>query len=99
MKSMEEDHFLQVSEDGTGDNGNQVEAIIYLPKDPGRMDTIRMMMEASLSLNLEYVRCARGEMVGSGTISRILGDTLRVVKRTLDNGSTLDVRVVSAEKN
>lgn len=58
------------------------------------METVRMMIEASLSLALEGDSLPKRDG-GFWTPSVALGDTL--VKRIFDSGSTLDVRVTPAK--
>lgn len=91
MKAMEEKHFLQVSGEGIGQGGTRVEAILYFPGDPGCMETVRMMMEAALCLTQETSSLPQRDG-GFWTPSTALGDPL--LRRIVETGSTLDVRVV-----
>ena len=95
MEAMEKKHFLQIAGEGVGEKGNRVEAMMYFPKDTGCMETSRMLVEAALSLALESESLPHNEG-GFWSPSAGLGNTL--VKRILDTGTTLDIRVIPSQQ-
>ena len=95
IEAMEKKHYLQIAAEGVGEKGNRVEAMMYFPKDSGCMETARMLVEAALCLALESDSLPHNEG-GFWSPSTGLGNTL--VKRILDTGTTLDIRVIPNSK-
>lgn len=52
MDDMENNFFLTVTTRGIGSAGSEAEAVIYFPRDPGYLDTARMLVESGLSMAL-----------------------------------------------
>ena len=92
IEDMEKKHYLQVAAEGVGEKGNRVEAMMYFPKDTGCMETSRMLIESALCLALEKESLPNHDEGGFWSPSTGLGNT--VLKRILDTGSTLDIRVI-----
>lgn len=91
MEEMETKNYLLVSGEGIGSKGKRVQGHIYFPKDPGCMETSRMMIEAGLCMALQSDTLP----IKSGgflTPSVALGNTL--VQRLVETGTTIKLRVV-----
>jgi short subunit dehydrogenase-like uncharacterized protein len=95
IEAMEKEHYLCIGGEGVGEKGNTVESFMYFPKDPGCIETVRMMIEAGLCMALEDAKLPQ-KNGGFWTPSTALGDVL--MKRLLDTGMTFEARVVPTKK-
>jgi short subunit dehydrogenase-like uncharacterized protein len=89
---MESSHFLCVYGAGEGEKGNRVETCLYFPKDPGCVETARMMVESALCLALQedQLKCNKG---GFWTPATALGDVL--MDRLLKTGASFQQHVIA----
>jgi len=53
LKEMQEDYFLAVTGTARGSKGSIVQSLLYYDKDPGYLETARMVVECALCLALE----------------------------------------------
>jgi short subunit dehydrogenase-like uncharacterized protein len=91
-EAMDTKHFLCVYGAGEGAKGSRVETCLYFPKDPGCVETARMMVESALALALQedQLKCQRG---GFWTPATALGDVL--MDRLLKTGTSFQQRVIA----
>lgn len=94
MEDMEQKNYLCVLGEGIGVKGNKVESIMYFPKDPGCLETSRMLVEAGLCLALEEDRLPARYKSGFLTPSTALGNVL--MKRLVNTGTQFSYRAVEA---
>jgi len=93
LTRMEVRNYLCATGVGTGAKGHRVESVLYFPKDPGCLETARMLMESGLCLALqedELPEAFRGG--GFFTPSTALGTVL--LERLLRTGTTFQSRTV-----
>lgn len=83
-----ENGFLNLVGYATGTNGTKVKSQLYYPKDPGYMDTGRMLAEAGLTLALEEDKLTTTG--GYLTPSSGLGRTY--LQRLLNTGCKIDIQ-------
>merc|ERR550514_1123776 len=69
LKSMEEDYFLAVTGTARGSKGTIIQSLLYYNKDPGYLETARMLVESALCLALEEEAVSKNiaEAVGGTT--------------------------------
>ena len=95
--------FLCVSGEGVGVNGNVVESIFYLPKDPGCLETSRMLVESALCLALQEkelpIHIEDGSVGGGGFYppSVALGNDV-LLNRLRATGTEFTTRVVPTKE-
>lgn len=94
MEAMENDHFFCLYGEGLGVKGNRVESVMYFPKDPGGLETARMLVEAALCLSLQE-NDLPAKHGGFWTPATAMGDVL--MRRLLASGTTLLARAVHKE--
>ena len=92
MDTMENESFLVLQADGVGSKGTQAEAVMYFSRDPGYLDTARMVVETGLSMALTEDQLPIKEG-GFWTPSVALGDVL--LKRLQDTGTYFASRLKS----
>ena len=86
------DGYLIVHGFGKGSNKqNQVESMLYLPKEAGYMDTARLMVESGLCLSMEDDKDLRIPGGGFFSPAAAMGNVL--LKRLCDTGSMYSLRV------
>jgi len=79
--------FLRITAIGTGASGRKVKGQIYFPKDPGYLETARMLVESGLALALESSKIKVGG--GVWTPAVCLGRT--VLDRLIKGETTMHV--------
>lgn len=104
MASMEEEYFLAVTGTARGSNGTILQSLLYYNKDPGYLETARMLVESALCLALEEdavsenIARASEPTETSKTMGGFFspGFALRknLLKRLVDTGCHYEVRVV-----
>lgn len=109
MKSMEEEYFLAVTGTARGSKGSIVQSLLYYDKDPGYLETARMLVESALCLALEEDAVSENIKAADTTSSPATGGffapgfALRknLLKRLVDTGCHYEVRVIkdSASKS
>lgn len=112
LVAMEEDYFLAVTGTARGSKGTVIQSLLYYNKDPGYLETARMVVESALSLALEEeavsenLRAARVEPSSDATTGVVggffaPGFALRktLLKRLVDTGCHYEVRVVEDAKS
>jgi short subunit dehydrogenase-like uncharacterized protein len=101
LKSMEETNYLLVTAEGIGEEGNRVETTLYFPKDPGCLETSRMMIESGLCLAMasrkgeasnSENKLPSGNKGGFWPPAAALGDVL--LERLLETGAEFNFRAV-----
>jgi len=97
MDTMEKTHYLLISAEGLGTNGNRVETTLYFPQDPGCLETAKMMVEAGLALALSETSNQKRPLPskdqgGFWSPAAALGDIL--LDRLIDVGAEFNSRVV-----
>ncbi|CAB9497170.1 Trans-acting enoyl reductase [Seminavis robusta] len=101
-ENLEKTNYLLVTAEGVGTNGNRVESTFYLPKDPGCLETAKMMVEAGLAMALHETNNGEGKgkkELPSGNDggffppAACLGDVL--LDRLIDVGIEYKVRTVA----
>jgi len=100
MEAMENDYFLAVTGTARGSKGTIVQSVLYFNKDPGYMETGRMVAESALCLALEEDAVSKNIAAGTGSSKTggffSPGYALRrnLLKRLVDTGCHYEVRVV-----
>lgn len=108
LKSMEDSYFLAATGTARGSKGTILQSLLYYDKDPGYLETARMVVESALCLALE--EDAVSANIAPATETRSDGDSdpssvggffspgfaLRknLLRRLVDTGCHYDVRVV-----
>ena len=95
LKSMENDYFLAVTGTAFGSKGSIVQSLLYYNKDPGYLETARMVVESALCLSLEEK--AVSQTIGSNEGGFFApGYCLRknLLQRLVATGCHYEVRVV-----
>merc|ERR1711937_962190 len=106
MLAMENDYFLAATGTAKGSRGTILQSLLYYDKDPGYLETARMVVESALCLALEEDEVSAN--IGAGTQHGVSktpgvvggffspGFALRknLLKRLVDTGCHYDVRVV-----
>ena len=92
MSAMEEKNFLCIKGEGVGVKGNHAECVMYFDKDPGCLETARMMVEAGLCLALEDDKLPSKSQGGFWSPAAGLGDVL--LDRLTTTGTHFASRVV-----
>lgn len=86
------DGYLVIHGFGKGSNkNNQVESMLYFPKEAGYMDTARLMVESGLCLSIEDDKDMR--IPGGGFFSPAAGMGNILLKRLCDTGTMYSLRV------
>jgi len=103
LASMEEEYFLAVTGTARGSEGTIVQSLLYYNKDPGYLETARMLVESALCLALEEDAVSKNiaGAVGAGASGASggffsPGFALRknLLKRLVDTGCHYEVRVL-----
>jgi len=104
MASMEEEYFLAVTGTARGSKGTILQSLLYYNKDPGYLETARMLVESALCLSLEEdavsenIARASEATETSKSVGGFFspGFALRknLLKRLVDTGCHYEVRVV-----
>jgi len=102
MKEMTDDFFLALTGTAYGSNGSVYQSLLYFDKDPGYLETARMLTECALCLALEEEAVSEqllsGEAIqdpsegGFFTPGFALRDSL--LKRLVDTGCKYEFRVL-----
>lgn len=95
LDKMEKKHFLCVSSEGIGENGNRVLSHMYLPKDAGCLETSRMLVESALCLALAESDLP-AKQGGFWTPSTALGNVL--MQRLEKTGTEFTYAIVPKSK-
>ncbi len=104
MTSMEEDYFLAVTGTARGSKGTIIQSLLYYNKDPGYLETARMLVESALCLALEEEAVDQNiaEVYGEGKHGGFFspGFALRknLLRRLVDTGCHYEVRVVQDKR-
>ena len=106
LRSMEEDYFLAVTGTARGSKGTVIQSLLYYNRDPGYLETARMLVESALCLALE-------EEAVSKNIAEVVGETTQasggffspgfamrknLLQRLVDTGCHYDIRVLKDER-
>jgi len=108
MAAMEHEYFLAVTGTARGSKGTILQSLLYYNKDPGYLETARMVVESALCMALEEDAVSKNIASASGegsTHTTTMGGfftpgfALRknLLKRLVDTGCHYDVRVVQDE--
>lgn len=95
MEAMENDYFLAATGTARGSRGTIIQSLLYYNKDPGYLETARMVVESALCLALDEE--AVSENISSTTGGFFTpGYAMRknLLKRLVDTGCHYEVRVV-----
>lgn len=96
MNKMLHSNFLCVSGVGVGTAGTVAESVMYFPKDPGCMETARMLIESALSLALQEDELPVSSSGGGfWTPSTGMGQVL--LDRLVATGTHFEAQVVNAK--
>jgi short subunit dehydrogenase-like uncharacterized protein len=96
MNKMLHSNFLCVSGVGVGTAGNVAESVMYFPKDPGCMETARMLIESALSLALQEDELPVSSSGGGfWTPSTGMGQVL--LDRLVATGTHFEAQVVNSK--
>merc|ERR1719197_2445268 len=106
MAAMEEDYFLATTGTARGSKGSLVQSLLYFNKDPGYLETARMLVESALCLALEEEavsqNIAEATAVSDAATTTPMGGffapgfALRtnLLQRLVDTGCHYELRVV-----
>jgi len=108
---MEEEYFLAVTGTAKGSKGTLVQSLLYYDKDPGYLETARMVVESALCLALEEDAVSENIAQASGAVDSDAATTVggfftpgfalrkNLLKRLVDTGCHYEVRVVQEASN
>lgn len=91
MNEMENDYFLAVTGTARGNKGSVIQSLLYYNKDPGYLETARMVVECALCLALEEdvvsnnIATATATATVNGKDDDGTDDTTTATTRTSDN--------------
>jgi len=104
ITSMEEEYFLAVTGTARGSKGTIVQSLLYYNKDPGYLETARMLVESALCLALEEDAVSENIKAASAAAAETSstggffspGFALRknLLRRLVDTGCHYEIRVV-----
>merc|ERR1712157_180840 len=105
LEAMENEYFLAVTGTAKGSKGTILQSLLYYNKDPGYLETARMVVESALCLALEEDEVSKNIALASGegsttTPTKTVGGfftpgfALRknLLQRLVDTGCHYDVR-------
>lgn len=109
MEAMQNEYFLAVTGTARGSKGTILQSLLYYNKDPGYLETARMVVESALCLALEEDAVSKNIALASGEGSTAPTKTVggfftpgfalrkNLLQRLVDTGCHYDVRVVHEE--
>jgi short subunit dehydrogenase-like uncharacterized protein len=102
-EAMEKKNYLLVTAEGLGVNGNRAESTFYWPKDPGCLETAKMMVESGLAMAMHETKgegikkeLPSGSEGGFFSPALALGDVL--LDRLVEAGAEYQSRTVAKTK-